>query len=34
MKMLIIGGGFFGMYLSEYLANNGCEVVLIEKQDD
>jgi len=34
MKVLIIGGGFYGMYLSEYLSNSGCEVVLIEKQDD
>jgi glycine/D-amino acid oxidase-like deaminating enzyme len=34
MKILIIGGGFFGMYLSEYLAKSGCEVTLIEKQDD
>ena len=34
MKILIIGGGFFGMYLSEYLAKSGYEVALIEKQDD
>ena len=34
MKILIIGGGFFGMYLSEHLAKSGCEVTLIEKQDD
>jgi len=33
-KILIIGGGFFGMYLSEYFALQGHEVILIEKEDD
>jgi glycine/D-amino acid oxidase-like deaminating enzyme len=30
--ILIIGGGFFGMYLAEYFARNGCTVRLVEKE--
>jgi glycine/D-amino acid oxidase-like deaminating enzyme len=33
-KILVIGGGFFGMYLSEYLSLQGHEVILSEKEDD
>ena len=33
-KILIIGGGFFGMYLSEYFARQGHEVILSEKEDN
>jgi glycine/D-amino acid oxidase-like deaminating enzyme len=33
-NILIIGGGFFGMYLSEYFARIGHTVTLIEKEDD
>jgi L-2-hydroxyglutarate oxidase LhgO len=33
-KILIIGGGFFGMYLSEYFSRKGHEVILSEKEDD
>ncbi|NOQ16254.1 MAG: FAD-dependent oxidoreductase [Methyloprofundus sp.] len=32
-KILIIGGGFFGMYLSEYLAKQGHKVLILEKED-
>lgn len=31
-KVLIIGGGFFGMYLAEHFAQNGCSVHLVEKE--
>jgi hypothetical protein len=31
-KILIIGGGFFGMYLGEYFALNNHEVLIIEKE--
>jgi glycine/D-amino acid oxidase-like deaminating enzyme len=31
---LVIGGGFFGMYVSEFLAKRGRHVILIEKEDD
>ena len=31
-KILIIGGGFFGMYLAEYFARKGCSVRLVEKE--
>lgn len=33
-KILIIGGGFFGMYLSEYFAKQGHKVILYEKEND
>lgn len=33
-KIYVIGGGFFGMYLSEYFARKGHEVILFEKEDD
>jgi L-2-hydroxyglutarate oxidase LhgO len=33
-KILIIGGGFFGMYISEYFAKQGHQVVLSEKEGD
>ena len=33
-KILVIGGGFFGMYLSEYLSRQGHEVILSEKEED
>lgn len=33
-KILIVGGGFFGMYLSEYFSLKGHEVILFEKEDD
>lgn len=32
-KILVIGGGFFGMYLSEYFARQGHQVILSEKED-
>ena len=31
-KILIIGGGFFGLYLAEYFARTGCSVRLVEKE--
>lgn len=31
-RILIIGGGFFGMYLADYLAQNGHSVQLVEKE--
>lgn len=31
-KILIIGGGFFGMYLAEHFAQKGCAVRLVEKE--
>lgn len=33
-QIYIIGGGFFGMYLSEYFARKGHKVILSEKEDD
>ena len=30
-QVLIIGGGFFGMYLADHFARNGCAVRLVEK---
>ena len=33
-KIVIIGGGFFGMYLSEHFAKQGHHVMLIEKESD
>lgn len=33
-KIVVIGGGFFGMYLSEYMAKKGCQVTLLEKSDN
>lgn len=33
-KIVIIGGGFYGMYISEYLALQGNEVILFEKGND
>ena len=31
-KILIIGGGFFGMYLAEHFAQNGMSVRLVEQE--
>lgn len=31
-QILVIGGGFFGMYLAEHFARNGCAVRLAEKE--
>lgn len=31
-RILIIGGGFFGMYLAEHFARQGCRVHLVEKE--
>ena len=31
---IIIGGGFFGMYIAEYLARSGKKVLLFEKEKD
>lgn len=31
-SIVVVGGGFFGLYLSEYLANEGYKVRLIEKE--
>lgn len=31
-KVLIVGGGFFGMYLAEHLSRKGCAVRLVEKE--
>jgi glycine/D-amino acid oxidase-like deaminating enzyme len=31
-KILVIGGGFFGMYLAEHFAQKGCKVRLVEKE--
>lgn len=31
-QILIIGGGFFGMYLAEHFAQRGCAVRLVEKE--
>ncbi len=33
-KILIIGGGFFGMYLSEYFSKQGHQVFLSEREND
>ena len=33
-RALVIGGGFFGMYLSEHVARRGLEVTLVEKDRD
>lgn len=30
-QVVVIGGGFFGMYLAEYFVQNGCAVRLVEK---
>lgn len=32
--ILVIGGGFFGMYISEYLARRGHRVILVEKGEN
>jgi len=31
-RILIIGGGFFGMYLAEHFSKSGCDVRLVEKE--
>jgi glycine/D-amino acid oxidase-like deaminating enzyme len=31
-RFLVIGGGFFGMYLADHLARRGCSVRLVEKE--
>lgn len=31
-QILVIGGGFFGMYLAEHFARHGCAVRLVEKE--
>ena len=33
-SILVVGGGFFGMYLAEYFAQTGCAVRLIEKESE
>ncbi len=33
-QIVIVGGGFFGMYLAEYFARNGCAVRLVEKEHE
>jgi hypothetical protein len=33
-RVLIIGGGFFGMYLADHIANEGHEVRIVEKEPD
>lgn len=33
-KIVVIGGGFFGMYLAEHFAKSGHDVQLIEKEDN
>lgn len=32
-NILVIGGGFFGMYLADHFARQGCAVRLVEKED-
>lgn len=32
--VLVIGGGFFGMYLADHFAQNGCAVRLVEKEPE
>ncbi len=32
MKVLVIGGGFFGMYIAEYIAKKNIKVLLCEKE--
>lgn len=32
--VIVIGGGFFGMYIAEYYAKQGSGVMLLEKEDD
>ncbi|MGP8259832.1 MAG: FAD-dependent oxidoreductase [Acidobacteriaceae bacterium] len=32
-QILVIGGGFFGMYLADHFARHGCSVRLVEKGD-
>ena len=32
--IVVIGGGFFGMYLSEYFSRTGSKVILIEREND
>lgn len=31
-KIVIIGGGFFGMYIAEHFAKSGCDVHLVERE--
>jgi hypothetical protein len=31
-RILIVGGGFFGMYLANHFEKNGCKVSLVEKE--
>ena len=33
-QITVIGGGFFGLYLSEFLAKKGCEVLLLEEEEE
>ena len=33
-RVAVIGGGFFGMYIAEYCARLGCEVILFEREQD
>lgn len=33
-KVLVVGGGFFGLYLSEFLSQKGYSVSLIERESD
>ena len=34
MEILVVGGGFFGMYISEYLAIKGHGVTIVEREAD
>ena len=34
MKYIVIGGGFFGLYLSSYLSHRGGQVCVFEKEND
>ncbi|MGC7892392.1 FAD-dependent oxidoreductase [Vibrio anguillarum] len=33
-KIVIIGGGFFGLYIAEFMAKSGKDVVIVEKDSD
>ncbi len=33
-SVLVVGGGYFGMFVAEHLARQGCRVVLLEKNPD
>ena len=33
-RTVVIGGGFFGMYIAEYLARSGSKVILLERESE